>query len=55
MTPDQTAEYAHDQIRELWELVEELGDLSMRLSRAADAAMEALQRGSTPPSEEGRT
>lgn len=43
------------ELRELWELVDELGDLSARLCRAADAAMDALQRTPDPRPEEGRT
>lgn len=31
------------QLLEVWELVDELGDLSLRLRLAAEAAMEALE------------
>jgi hypothetical protein len=42
VTPRELADTTGE-LRELWELVEELGDLSERLRRAADAAVVALR------------
>lgn len=48
MTPDQGPSHNFDeqtpeeQLQEVWDLIKELGDVSVRLQRAADAAVVAL-------------
>lgn len=39
---EQHQQVLEDQLTEVWGLIDELGDLSVRLRRAADAAVEAL-------------
>ena len=42
MARHQNDESLEAQLEFVWQLVDELGDLSVRLKRAADAAMESL-------------
>lgn len=46
---DDRREAEQTELEQVWQLVDELGDLSVRLKRAAEAALKALE---SPPEEE---